>query len=73
MTTLPDNSLPPADVPLRGRGWQNTPGWVSGLALTLVLLCVILRTGFATRDAGSVDETESIEKTFTAVQITKIA
>lgn len=73
MTTLPDNSPPPADMPTRQRGRQSTPGWVAGLALTLVVVCVILRTGFATRDAGSIDETESIEKTFTAVQITKTA
>jgi len=73
MTYLPDNSSPPADLPTRWRGWQNTPGWVSGLALMLVLLCVIVRTGFATRDAGSVDETDAIERAFTAVQITKTA
>ncbi len=73
MTPLPDNSMAPAAAPKRWRGWQNTPGWVSGMALMLVVLCVILRTGFATRNAGSVDETDSIEKTFTAVQITKTA
>jgi membrane protease YdiL (CAAX protease family) len=73
MNSPPDNSLPPADIPTRRWGWQNTPGWVSGLALALVVLCVILRTGFATRDSGSVDETDSIEKTFRAVQITKTA
>ena len=49
------------------------PGWVSGLALTAVVLCVILRTGFVTRDSGSKDETESVEKTFAAVQTTKTA
>ena len=73
MTHLPDNSSPPNASPMRWRGWQNTPGWVSGLALMLVLLCVILRTGFATRDAGSVEETDAIEGAFTAVQITKTA
>jgi len=46
---------------------------VSGLALMLVLLCVIVRTGFATRDAGSVEETDAIEQAFTAIQITKTA
>ena len=73
MTTLPDNSLPPANVPSRRWGRQNTPGWVSGLALTLVVVCVILRTAFATRDPGSKDETDSIEKTFAAVHLTKTA
>ena len=73
MTTSPDNCVPPADVPSQRRGRQNTPGWVAGLALAFVVFCVILRTGLATRDAGSKDETESVEKTFTAVQITKTA
>jgi membrane protease YdiL (CAAX protease family) len=73
MTPVPDNAPPPADAPSPRRGWQNTPGWVAGLALLLVVACVILRTGFATRDVGSKDETESVEKTFTAVQVTKTA
>ncbi len=73
MTTLPDNSMPLASVSTRRWGWPNTPGWVSGLALMLVVVCVILRTAFATRDASSKDETDSIEKTFRAVHITKTA
>jgi membrane protease YdiL (CAAX protease family) len=73
MIILPDNSLPPASVSPRRRSPHNTPGWVAGLALTFVVVCVILRTALATRDTGSKDETESVEKTFMAVQITKTA
>ena len=73
MTLSPDNSLPAASVSPRRRGPHHTPGWVAGLALTFVVVCVILRTALATRDTGSKDETESVEKTFMAVQITKTA
>ena len=73
MTSLPDTSLPPANVPTRRRGLQNTPGWVSGLALAFVVACIILRTGLISREAGSKDESESIEQNFRAILVTKTA
>lgn len=69
----PDNSPPPPDRRPLWRGLQNIPGWVSGLALALVVLCIILRTAIGTRDGASKDESEAIEKNFEAVRTTKAA
>ncbi len=73
MTLPPNNFSPVPSVPETSRGLRRLPGWVVGGVLLLLVVSIILRTAFATRASGSQDETESIEKTFGAVQLTKIA